>query len=462
MEYFFKIADTCLINCISGHEQSYIVNQINGCWCTFSSKHIAFVSMFIGNSISYSDLRLDGEQLLVLRTLFFHGILEINNSNYLLEKHISETGNDITIVINTTNRCNLHCKYCYAYSHVNSNANFHSNDLINNLVKLIGDYTNKEISIVFHGGEPLLCWDEITEMVKILENKFNRIIFSIQTNGVLLTPDMVDFITTHKIKVGISIDGHNHRSNVNRFGKDRNDYLNRIIDNIDLLINNNIRIGILSVITTNNYRELLNSISFYVSKGVKAFGFNFCILKGRGTNINNEISIVALVDVYIKLACYINDYNEQHEQQEYISERTISVLIYSLSHKSLGACFSTPCNAGDSLYALDVNGDVYPCDEFVGNKKFCIGNIGNSDFSINNIQNENLTALRHRKCNSISKCAQCSIRELCPFKCPSDSYYRTGNLFQPHSMCDFIKQILPQYMYLLQNNIISPKYFIFN
>lgn len=462
MEYFFKIAKTCSIREIVDYNLFYIVNPVNGCWSVISAEDIDFVSMFVGKTIHFRDLHLSKSHLSLLKTLFHQGILEINNKSYYTEQVIREAERVITIIINTTNGCNIHCKYCYAYSNEKTYVKFSPASIIADITKLVGNNENQKISIVFHGGEPLLCWDNIVEMIIKLNSRFKNISYSIQTNGILITKQMVNFVKSNKIKIGISLDGFNKQANINRFGKDNNNFLKRVLDNIDVLMHNNILIGLLSVITKENYRDLFDSVIFFVDKGVKHFGFNFFLSKGRGADKNTEVLVNELVDIYIKLACYINDYNAHHVLEDYISERTISVLIYSLSHKPLGACFSTPCSAGKNLFAIDVNGDIYPCDEFVGDVSFRFGNIRIGDFSTENIKNDNFTKLSHRNNNSIEKCKLCQINRLCPFKCPSDSYYRTGDLFQPHSMCEFTKLILPKYMYLLQQNIISSRYFIFN
>lgn len=463
MEYFFKIASTCSIHKIDGCNNYYIIDQSNGCWCVLDKKYISFISTFIGKTIGLKDLLLSKDLLSLLKVLFYKGVLEINNKTYLKVICEGSTDKNLTIILNTTNKCNIRCKYCYAYSDDKIYADFQVPCTMDFITKLVTNNEENKVTIVFHGGEPLLCWDGIVEMVKSLNGKLKNISYSIQTNGILINQQIIDFIKSHKIKIGISLDGFNKQTNINRFGvEDKNDYLKKILDNIDSLIFNGVNVGVLSVITEDNYRDLLQSIIFLVNRGVKNFGFNFLLTKGRGINNKMKVPTGELVDIYVKIARYINDYNANHEKEDYISERTVSVLIYSLSHKTLGACFSTPCNAGESLLALDVNGDIYPCDEFVGDSEFCIGNARSSSFSMDDIKNDNMTKLIHRSCCMIEKCKQCPIDKLCPFKCPSDSYYRAGDLFHPHSMCNFTKLILPIYMHLLQNGIINSKYFIFN
>ena len=459
MDYYFKIAETCSIHKIAGYDQFFIVNQNNGCGGVLDKENINFVSMLIGKSVCAVDLCLDKQRLSLLKMLFYQGVLEINNKTYLVEKNIKESEKYLTIVINTTNKCNISCKYCYAYLRQKTYTNYSPKFIIEDIEKLTTDQNNQKIKIVFHGGEPLLCWDSIVEMITKLNSRFKDISYSLQTNGVLINKQIANFALRNKVKIGISLDGFDKRTNSNRFRKKTN-YLDVVLNNINLLINNNVNIGLLSVITKDNYKELLQTVIYFTERGVKKFGFNFLLQKGRWNKNHIEIPILELVDIYIKLACFINDYNSQHSQNDYISERTISVLIYSLSHRALGACFSIPCDAGKNLYAIDTNGDVYPCDEFVGDEDFCIGNVNNPEFTIHNVENTHSAKLTHRDSNSIEECRQCQINKLCPFRCPSDAYYRNKNLYHAHSMCEFVKQIQPRYMYLLHNRILNQKYFI--
>ncbi|MBQ2109513.1 MAG: radical SAM protein, partial [Bacteroidales bacterium] len=358
MDYYFKIADTCSIHKIAGYDQSYIVDNTNGCWCVFDNEFSDFISAFIGNSVSSVDLHLNHTHFALLKSLFMQGILRINEESYFTEKETKETNNRLTIIVNTTNRCNLRCDYCYAYSDSPHRLSFSPVSIEEDIKKIAGNNTKQEILVVFHGGEPLLCWDRIVEMVQKLSDTFDDISFSIQTNGTLINKQIVDFVKTHNIRIGVSLDGSDKQTNIHRFGEDNNDYLNTVSRNIDLLTHNGVKFGILSVVTNENYKELLNSMSFFVEKGVRGFGYNYILSKGRSSDKNPAVPVSELVDVYTKIACYINDYNARHDPKDYISERTVSVLVYSLAHKPLGACYSSPCMAGDGHFALDVNGDV--------------------------------------------------------------------------------------------------------
>ena len=70
-------------------------------------------------------------------------------------------GRNTTIILRTTNNCNLNCKYCYAkneeFAYEDSDTKFKKNiyNLINYIEKL-RLYKDKKINVILHGGEPLL------------------------------------------------------------------------------------------------------------------------------------------------------------------------------------------------------------------------------------------------------------------------------------------------------------------
>ncbi len=94
-------------------------------------------------------------------------------------------------------KCNLNCKYCHReYNGKEIQTEAGSKRLIEKLANFKPD------EIKFMGGEPLLYFDKIVEIV----NCFSDAEFIISTNGVLLDR-YKEFIKQHKITVVLSYDG---------------------------------------------------------------------------------------------------------------------------------------------------------------------------------------------------------------------------------------------------------------
>lgn len=116
-------------------------------------------------------------------------------------------------IIGITEQCNLRCTYCcYSGEYVNNRSHgmqsLSSND-IDAIFDSIQHVTIKRpLRIAFYGGEPLLKYSLVQyAVVKGLEIWKKDVVFSISTNGTILTPDKIDWIVAHNVELAISIDG---------------------------------------------------------------------------------------------------------------------------------------------------------------------------------------------------------------------------------------------------------------
>jgi sulfatase maturation enzyme AslB (radical SAM superfamily) len=108
--------------------------------------------------------------------------------------------NNKVIIFKITNNCNLSCKYCYSlknYKKIKKNN-------IYNFCKYL-DNTLEPVTVIFHGGESLLEYDNIKFIINNVVKK--NVIYNIQTNGVLLNEDKINFFIKNNVNICISIDG---------------------------------------------------------------------------------------------------------------------------------------------------------------------------------------------------------------------------------------------------------------
>ncbi len=69
-----------------------------------------------------------------------------------------------------------------------------------------------------NGGEPLLRFNEIRQIVEKIENScFSKYVkYLIQTNGIYINSEVIEFFKKYGFGVGVSIDGFTDVSNINR------------------------------------------------------------------------------------------------------------------------------------------------------------------------------------------------------------------------------------------------------
>jgi len=171
---------------------------------------------------------------------------------YLSEKKIKyQIANLKQLIFETTESCNLQCKYCgYGEFYNDYDKRENKNLSVENALKLINyliplwqsDFntsSNKHIYISFYGGEPLLNFTFIQQIVEYIE-KINistiRFIFSMTTNGTLLKKYM-KYLVEKDFNLMISLDG-NRDNNAYRLDKSGKSSFVHILKNINLLQNN--------------------------------------------------------------------------------------------------------------------------------------------------------------------------------------------------------------------------------
>ena len=121
------------------------------------------------------------------------------------------------IIFEVTDKCNFQCKYCgygELYSNYDQRNTKHVNlkdaiSLINYYFELCRKHNYKinNLSIGFYGGEPLVNFEFIKEMIRWLEEKYPvNYSYNTTTNGVLLDR-YIDYLVDKNFNLSISLDG---------------------------------------------------------------------------------------------------------------------------------------------------------------------------------------------------------------------------------------------------------------
>jgi uncharacterized protein len=120
------------------------------------------------------------------------------------------------IVVKLCSRCPLACDYCYVYEHADQRwrhqPRLMSHRTIDRLADRLAEQAERQgmaaPRVILHGGEPLLAGtDLIRYLTRTVRAALPRTAFLVQTNGVLLTKDMLDVLAEEQVSVGVSLDG---------------------------------------------------------------------------------------------------------------------------------------------------------------------------------------------------------------------------------------------------------------
>lgn len=154
----------------------------------------------------------------------------------------------IELAIEVTSECNFRCKYCiYSGHYVGQRTHGFKNmdidtakksiELYLNYIKEGKDYNpNRRPIISFYGGEPLINFNLIIHCVEYAKSLYkDEILFSVTTNGSLLTDEIIDFLVNEKFSIVVSLDGYKENHNRNRVSANGLGTFDVVMNNINKL-----------------------------------------------------------------------------------------------------------------------------------------------------------------------------------------------------------------------------------
>ena len=171
-------------------------------------------------------------------------------TEYITSEHVlSNLANLPQLVFEVTDACNLKCKYC-AYGEFYSDFDKREDNMLSvskaiRLIDYLNQYWNSErntsaksfMYISFYGGEPLMNFNFIKEIVEYVETRLDcprrKFLFSMTTNAILLHKYM-DYLVEHDFHILVSLDG-NEKNNSYRVDYFGNGSFGRVVRNVDLL-----------------------------------------------------------------------------------------------------------------------------------------------------------------------------------------------------------------------------------
>lgn len=145
------------------------------------------------------------------------------------------------VTLQLTQSCNFRCKYC-SYTQSNPLQRHHANkemskETAEKAIRFLRDHSVDcpDVCVGFYGGEPLLKMELVKELTKYAEKILSgkNIIFTITTNGSLLTDDIVEFFLLHDFHVVISLDGPKEINDKNRVYANGTGTFDSVIKNLE-------------------------------------------------------------------------------------------------------------------------------------------------------------------------------------------------------------------------------------
>lgn len=322
--------------------------------------------------------------------------------------------------------CDLNCSYCFA-----SQGKFHGKEgimtietakrAIDFLVENSGNRRNLEVD--FFGGEPLLNFELCKETVayaRSIEKAHNKNFrFTLTTNGVKLTDEVIEWANKECYNVVLSLDGRKEvhdRFRVDRAGRGSYD---RIVPNFQKFVESRGDKSYYMRGTFSHYNTDFTNDIFHMADdlGFSELSMEPVVTDPSSPSALTEEDLPVLYEQYEILA---KDMLRREKDGKPI---TFYHYMIDLEH---GPCVYkrvSGCGSGTEYMAVTAWGDLYPCHQFVNDPEYKLGNIWDG------VQHENIRD-EFKECNVYSRpeCKECWARMYCAGGCAANALHATGDI----------------------------------
>lgn len=280
---------------------------------------------------------------------------------------------------------------------------------------------------------------EFYELIKDIQSfytkKGKRFSNSIQTNGTLITNELLDFIEeTGDFHIGMSLDGPKDIHNKTRVYKDGKGSFKDVMGAVDLIKKRKKCVGggVICVITEQNINNPKKLYEFFKSENINV-KFNPLIKSGRAEENLEELGITPKQYGNFLLKLW-EIYNEDVQKEKKVTidiDPFMNVIGNLETKKAIGCNYSVSCM--DSFISISPNGDIYPCGRFDNIQEFYMGNI--QKHTIKEVLNSEIhKSLRKRGLETVTGCGNCNFGKICNAGCMHNAYCN-GDVFGKDPYC---------------------------
>jgi uncharacterized protein len=322
------------------------------------------------------------------------------------------------LCLHISHDCNLRCRYCFAKTGGFGRSRSHmSPEVAVKAMDYIAEHSGKRrnLEIDFFGGEPLMNFSSVKAAVnrahEIEKEKEKNFRFTLTTNAILLTDEIIDYLNEQNISLILSLDGPPEINDLMRVNIDGSGSYNEALPEIKKAV------------------ESRAGKNYYI-RGTytkKSLNFSDIVLHLADQGFHN-ISLEPVVSVDKDYSIEKSDipliYQEYDKLVKIYIKRIKQGKPFNFFHFNLeifkGPCLLRRlkgCGAGTEYLAVTPEGHLYPCHQLVNYEDFKLG-----DLQIG-IKREDIRKTFHKMTVfEKEKCPDCWARFFCSGGCYASAY----------------------------------------
>lgn len=353
--------------------------------------------------------------------------------------------NGMSVLVQLTDKCQLKCPYCMA-SKGKTTLSILDVELIINFFCATID-TSRDITFVWHGGEPLIMGSEFFNSMEVIFQKTGRDRKSIknvfQTNGLLIDEGYIKLIhSTNDYFLNISMDGPDEVNLKTRgISSSKYDAL------FSLLKQNKIPFGVAVVASNDVLKHKEEVIRYFEERNITNIGL--VPYHAYPKNGHNDLPrVLYSIKKYSEIEEHVT-IRDEFPPSTALSDLSFdnnfnpTILGKSLINGVVSQAFSDHCqfssfSDGCHKYVINIasNGEIYPCPRGQNVNLWNYGNIQS-----NGLESWHKTTFGENpfRPSLPQECKPCQYNKLCNGGCPANAKSMNGSALNKDYYCESFK-----------------------
>ncbi len=342
--------------------------------------------------------------------------------------------------LHVTHDCNLRCKYCFAGQGVyGGEKKLMSQKVALSAIDFLIEKSEgrRNLEMDFFGGEPLMNFDVIKKTVEYgrsLEKKHNKVFrFTTTTNGVLLNEEIADFLNREMNNVVLSLDGRRNVNDAMRPNAGGKGSYDSIVPKYRhfVTIRGDKDYYVRGTFTKNNL-DFTQDVLHMADLGFDQLSVEPVVSEPNLPFSIREDDLPRVFDEYDHLAQIMLERKKTGKSFNFF-HFMMDVDRGPCAIKRLGGC-----GCGNEYAAVDPNGDVYPCHQFVGQPEWKMGSVLTGEYDLD-IKDR----FAHSTVYDKSECRKCWAKFYCSGGCNANNNQYMGDILHSHFLsCELEKKRL--------------------
>jgi len=339
-------------------------------------------------------------------------------------------------LVHLTHDCNLRCPYCFTGEKIARRMSVETGRRTAEMVVAYAKEHGQRAVFSFFGGEPMMAYDVLREIVLHAEQLAAAAgvtaLFRMNTNGLLIKEEHLQFFEEHELIFILSIDGNRAMHDAERVTAGGAGSFDALAKKLPRFLEHNPGMMASVVITPTNVAHAADGLAFLWDAG-----FRFVIVKPDVTQPWSRESIDELARQYERVA------------EDYLARTRDGAELYLnlfddkwINHAKGAEGISIRCDVGSSQLSIAPSGNIYPCVRWVKEDEDTVPRLGDV---WHGLDPEPLAKIRAQAAQPKQPCGDCSYNDgRCANECACEHYSATGRIDTPApALCEHERVIVP-------------------